>query len=160
MAIRSVVALLVTVVILTGCGGIAGEVKPGEPMARMCEAAQAQGDAVGLGRAAVATRETRDGSSGRYIAETDLRRQSAASLRESAGQLEAGLDSPSPGYAKAEAQVAAAQPSVEVAVRALVGRPNTDAATEARLLDEAAAAVLAIEMSPECVRISTPSAAP
>jgi len=160
MGTRSIAATLVIAFVVAACGGIAGEVKSGEPMAKLCEAAQALGDAVGLGQAAVAARDTKDSPSGRYITQADTRRIDADMLARLASQLEGSVASPSPGFAAAAEQVSAAQKPVDLAVMALLGRPNADAATEARLLDEAGVAVLAIKMPAECVRSPAPTSAP
>lgn len=160
MRARPVISILAALFVLSGCGGISGEVKPGEPMAKLCEAAQALGDAVGLGRAAVASREARDGSSARYITQADTRRTDGDTFVRWAGDLEGAVASKSPGFDESAQQVRLAQKPVDMAVMALLGRPSADATTEARLLDEAASAVLAIEMPAECVRIPTPSIAP
>ena len=160
MGAQSVAATLVIALVIAACGGIGGEVKSGEPMAKLCEAAQALGDAVGLGQAAVATRNADDSSSGRYITQADTRRTDADTLVRWASDREGAVASPSPGFAEAAEQTRAAQKPVDKAVMALLGRPNADAATEARLLDEGGVAVLAIKMPAECVRIPVPSATP
>jgi hypothetical protein len=161
---------LVAIVTLSACdrvpdgvGGMSSPVRPGESMAKLCEAAHALADATGLSEAAIASIEAGDGMAAAELAKrADTRRQDGMALATWSGQLEDHLDPPgSPGYPARMTEVRAAQQAVDLLVGVL-GQPAASVTVEARprLLAAARDAVGGIMLPEDCVAISVPTPAP
>lgn len=164
MRSRLASAAIAAAVAVAGCyGGIVGEVRPGESMAKLCESAQALAGATGLSQASITATEAGDGlAAADLAAKADTRRQDAMARATWAGQLEGHLDPPgSPGFADRMREIGEAQQAVDLLVGVL-GVPAAPVTVEARprLLAAAEAAVGKIGLPEECIVVEIPPGAP
>ena len=148
---------------ISGCSGIASEVKPGDSMAKLCESAQALADATALSQTSIAAGEAGDGLAAANLAgKADALRQDAMAVAGLASDLEGHLDPPgSPGFPDRMREIDKAQQAVGLLVGVL-GEPAAAVAVEARprLLAAAEEAVRRVGLPEECTVIEIPSDAP
>ncbi|MEO5966498.1 MAG: hypothetical protein ABIR11_13620 [Candidatus Limnocylindrales bacterium] len=150
-----------TCLAVSGCAGITDGVKPGDPMAKLCESARALAHATGLAHASIdASAAGRGVAASDFASRADIARQGGVALAGRAGDLEGYLDpAGSPGFADRVREIGEAQKAVDRLV-AVLGVPAAPVTIEARprLLAAAAEAVGAIGLPEECTVIEVPSA--
>lgn len=165
MSRRIVSASFIVAVVVFACGGLTDAPRPGDSMAKLCEAAHALADATALSEASIASGSgnAADGRAAADLAgQADTRRQNAMGLASWARQLEDALDPPgSPGFGDRMREIDAAQHAIDLLVGGL-GSPADPVTLEARprLLASARDAVAAIALPAECTAIEAPSPLP
>ncbi len=158
---RLAAGALAVVLATASCTGITGEAKPGDSMAKLCQAAQALGGAVGLSRASAAASASGDGlAAADFARQADTLRQEGMAATGYAADLEGHLAS-TVGFADRMKEIDAAQKAVDLAVGVL-GSPAASVTLEARprLLDAAEDAVHAIGLPLACTVIEVPTPRP
>jgi hypothetical protein len=160
---RLVAWALAAAAVLCGCSGIAGEVRPGDSMAKLCDSARFLASATGLAQATLDARDAGQGpAAADFAAKADIARQDAMAAAGHSKDLEGHLDPPgSPGFADRVHEIDDAQHAVDLVVGALA-EPAAPVTVEARprLLAAAEMAVGAIGLPEDCTAIEVPTPAP